>query len=168
MSDFPLSGSIKEVRDWLDKEKFVGKFNNWSANQLLFLAENKDLFFEVIGRDEDGYRLWISLKMAAGTLSYLSHGQITYNTLCLTKEKPPTSSEPTKGRFVHAFKKERTDSLQAAEGEKEICKFTCILIVVIDGNIDDFYFTIAAIISPTSSKSRAAISQPGNETGTEK
>ena len=41
MSDYPKGGDIASTRAWLDKEGFIGIFNNWEADAILGLPEKK-------------------------------------------------------------------------------------------------------------------------------
>ena len=41
MSDYPKGGDIASTRAWLDKKGFIGIFNNWEADAILGLPEEK-------------------------------------------------------------------------------------------------------------------------------
>ena len=64
MSDYPKGGDIASTRAWLDKKGFIGIFNNWEADAILGLPEEK-IMVKVPG--ERGEILWGFLNTASQT-----------------------------------------------------------------------------------------------------
>jgi hypothetical protein len=62
MSDYPKGGDIASTRAWLDKKGFIGIFNNWEADAILGLPEEK-IMVKVPG--ERGEMLWGFLNTAS-------------------------------------------------------------------------------------------------------
>jgi hypothetical protein len=64
MSDFPKGGDISSTRTWLDRKGFIGIFNNWEADAIFGLSEEK-IMAKVPG--ERGEMLWGLLNTARQT-----------------------------------------------------------------------------------------------------
>ena len=75
MSDYPKGGDIASTRAWLDKKGFIGIFNNWEADAILGLPEEK-IMVKVPG--ERGEMLWGFLNTARQTTgSICSHSSFS-------------------------------------------------------------------------------------------
>ena len=75
MSDYPKGGDIASTRAWLDKKGFIGIFNNWEADAILGLPEEK-VMVKVPG--ERGEMLWGFLNTARQTTgSICSHSSFS-------------------------------------------------------------------------------------------
>lgn len=64
---FPCQGFAVETRGWIVRNNFddILKSELWTGRQLLTLIKYETEFFNLVGRNEKGYRLYASLMFAA-------------------------------------------------------------------------------------------------------